>query len=342
MDDTREVSAELHRLADGEPLEPFDTAQLVAKGRRGRRRRKLFGAGGAVAGVAVIALGATLVPNLTSADRQPSVAGQDSSMFGPVPGVPSGEDGVNQTISKAEAERRCALRNPEQKLPLMGKTFRSVHSAVYDFRNGTKPESCDIPGGDKPTAALIAEVQKRKIPADLAGQLKACSVAAWSDLTKWTVVAQDRNAALGKAVLVAVSPSREKAVSCILQTGESGPWYNLTSISSLTLDKIDPNLDPAMPAVGNKRLDLYSGGGGGGQCTNGTCFGDTYVDWGRAASNATKVKVQQGTGPVQEVPVNDGWFAYVFTSKAKHPAKVFPKATAYDKNNKVVRVFGEN
>jgi len=342
MEDVREVSAELNRLADAEQFEPLDTTRLLDRGHRGRRRRRLFGAGGAVAGVAVIALGATLVPNLTSAGRQPGVAGQDSSMFGPVPGVPSGEAGVNQTISKAEAERRCALRSPAEKRSLAGPAkFRSVHSAVYDIRNGQKMGNCVIPGGDKPSAALVAEVEKNKMPADLTGQLKACSVAAWTDLTKWTVVAQDRSAALGKAIVVAVSPSRKKAVNCTLQTVENAQWYDLTAVCSLTLDKIDPNLDPAMPAVRGKRLDLYEGGGGGGRCENGSCLGDSYVGWGRAASTATKVKIQQGTTRAYDVPVSDGWFAYVFTAKGKHPEKTFPKVVAYDKNNEVVRVFSQ-
>jgi hypothetical protein len=40
MDNERTVAAELHRLAEAETHDPIDTAQLLARGRRGLRRRR--------------------------------------------------------------------------------------------------------------------------------------------------------------------------------------------------------------------------------------------------------------------------------------------------------------
>ena len=134
MEDTREVSAELHRLADTEPLDHFDTGTFLTRGHRGLRRRRFLGVGGAIAGVAAAALAVTLIPNLTTTGNGPGVAGTqtENSQFSPVPGVPRGEDGAGQRISKQEAERRCALRYPGTKGSMKGGTgFRSVSSQAY-------------------------------------------------------------------------------------------------------------------------------------------------------------------------------------------------------------------
>ncbi|GAA1135472.1 hypothetical protein GCM10009630_37860 [Kribbella jejuensis] len=343
MEDVREVSAELHRLAADEPLEPFDTTRILERGRRGRRRRRLLGVGGAAAGVAAVALVVSLVPNLTAADKQPTVAGsqQHSALFEPVPGVPSGEDGADQRISKEEATRRCALRNPQEHRQLSATGgFRSGSLTTYDLKNGAKEAQCIIPGGDRPTAALVAEVRRLPATADVAGQLKICSVLAWVDVTNWQVVAVDRSKALGQAVLVAVSPSGRKAMSCNLLNDKTllgGPG----STRFLTLTDIrgdDPALDPADKSA---RTDLYVAGGGGGPCSTANCSTYNLTGWGRVASkDATDVRLRIGSGPVYKVPVSKGgWFAFTWVNTSRSKLSDHPKVAAYDRSGKLVKTF---
>ncbi|WP_427888331.1 hypothetical protein ACQHIV_34275 [Kribbella sp. GL6] len=346
MDDVREISAELQRIAGSEPMDDFDTAALLARGRRGRRRRKLLGLGGAVAGVAVVAVAASLLPNLATANKQPAVAAPQNSDFGPVPGVPRGEAAADQRITHEEAERRCNLRTPgvTQKLRGTG-TARSGHAQMYDLKNGTRVTNgsyCIIPGGDKPSAELVAAAAKDLLPQSAADKLRNCSVIAWVDLTNWQVVASDQSKALGSAALVAISPSGRKVVDCELTSRKSplGDPAGSTSFATLTnLDSNDPTLDPE---VRSGRTDMYVAGGGGGECVAGTCHSWNMTGWGRVASKAaTTVRLRIGTGPVYQVPVSrGGWFAFTWlTSSTYDLKKPNPRVAAYDANGKIVKVF---
>lgn len=60
--------------------------------------------------------------------------------------------------------------------------------------------------------------------------------------------------------------------------------------------------------------------------------------WGRVASTATKVVLRLGPGPVHEVAVTDGWFAFTWLSPTASP-NIQPNLTAYDKDGKVVKVL---
>jgi hypothetical protein len=346
MEDVDEVSAELRRLAESEALDPFDTNRVLERGRRGRRRRKLLGVGGAVAGVAAIAITASLLPSLTSANPEPAIAEHkpQNPLFEPVPGVPSGEAGVDQRITKDEATRRCSLRFPDEKRPLQGggSGVRSGHMMMYEVKTGQKYAQCIVPGGDKPAAALIAAAAKNPLPVSTADKLRNCSVVAWSDLTDWQVVASDESKALGRAEVVAVSPSGHKVVDCGLSADKEFPGVteNNTSFATLTnLNGSDPVLDPSDKSV---RADMYAAGGGGGGCTNGICTTYGMTGWGRVKSKAaTTVRLRIGSGPVYEVPVGQGgWFAFTWTTKSKYNIKDQPKVAAYDKAGKVVKVFG--
>ncbi|WP_371405419.1 hypothetical protein OHA10_07405 [Kribbella sp. NBC_00662] len=346
MEDVREVSAELHRLAESEPLDPFDTTQLLRRGQRGRRRRKLVGVGGTVVGVAAIAVAASLLPNLVSADSTPGIADQSpkNSQFDPVPGVPGGEAGADQRITKEEATRRCALRYPDEKRPLQGggPGVRSGHVMLYEVKNGEMFAQCIVPGGDRPKPALVAAAAKDPLPASTANKLRNCSVLAWIDLTDWQVVALDQSKALKQAEVVAISPSGHKVVECRLsgEKGFSGEADGNTTFATLTnLTGSDPVLDPSDKSV---RSDMYAGGGGGGGCTNGICTTYGMTGWGRVKSTAaTTVRLRIGSGPVYQVPVGQGgWFAYTWTTKTKYKIHDQPKVAAYDKNGKVVKVFG--
>ncbi|GAA1551373.1 hypothetical protein GCM10009804_05160 [Kribbella hippodromi] len=346
MEDTREVSAELHRLAESEPLQPVDSAQALARGRRGRRRRTFIGAGGAVAGVAAVALAVTVLPNLTSAGRQPSVAGQSqaqNSDFSAVPGVPRGEAGADQRVSYDEAQRRCSLRNPDEKRPLEkhAGTYRTGRMAMYKVANGERFNRCIVPGGDKPSAELVAAAAKDPVPTSVAGKLRNCSVLSWVDLTKWQVVASDQSKDRGTGVVVAVSPSGTKVVDCDLSANKR-PLAELdrtTAFTTLTkLGGDDPTLEPAAKA---KRANMYAGAGGSGACTAGVCKGYGMTAWGRVASTtATTVQVHLGKARPYVVPVGQGgWFALVYRTTASHKQGTYPKIQAYDKNGKVVQTF---
>ncbi len=345
MEDVREVSAALHRLAESEGMDPLDTTLLLERGRRGRRRRKLIGTGGAVAGVAVIALGASLLPNLSSAGNQPGVAGDQAanSQFGPVPGIPRGEASADQRITHEEAERRCALRNPEETRKLEGLgTARAGHMAMYEFKVGAKGVTCIIPGGDKPSAALVAAAAKDPLPKSTADKLRNCSVLAWIDVTGWQVVASDESKVLNEAALVAISPTGHKVVECELSGDKtfSGERERNTTFATLTkLGSDDPVLNPADKSA---RADMYEAAGGGGGCTAGTCTKYGMTGWGRVSSKAAvTVRVRIGNGPVYQVPVGEGgWFAYTWTTtKSVFKLKDQPKVAAYDRAGKVVKVF---
>src|SRR5262249_32560053 len=149
---------------------------------RSLRRRRFLGMGGAVAGVAAVALAVTLIPNHTATGGNPGVAGSrtETSQFSPVPGIPRGEDGAGQRISKQEAERRCALRYPGTNGSMRGTTgFRSVSSQAYVDKaaaDGQRIRFCSIPGGDKPSAALVAAAKADPFPKSAADQLRNCSV----------------------------------------------------------------------------------------------------------------------------------------------------------------------
>lgn len=344
MDDVREVSAELHRLAESEAMGPLDTTRVLERGRRGRRRRKLLGAGGAVAGVAVIAVGASLLPNLSSAGNQPGVAGDQAanSQFGPVPGVPRGEAGADQRITVEEAQRRCDLRNPDEKQKLqITKSARSGHPYLYEMKNGQKPNTCIVPGGDRPSAELVAAASKDPIPKSMAGKLRNCSVLTWVDVTGWQVVASDESRTLGQAEVVALSPSGHKVMECSLQTNipNKTGLQGSTRFATLTnLNSSDPVLNPADKSA---RADMYVGGGGGGPCTAGVCEGWGASGWGRVASkDAVTVRLRIGNSPAYQVPVGEGgWFAYTWKTTFSHPQEMFPKVAAYDKAGKIVKVF---
>jgi hypothetical protein len=351
MEDTREVSAELRRLADSEPPDHSDTGAILVRGRRGLRRRRLLGAGGAVAGVAAAALAFTLVPNLTTAGDDPGVAGTQTqnSEFSPVPGVPRGEDGAAQRISKEEAERRCAVRYPGVTDPLEGSTgFRSVSSRHYDLRkrqSGTSgPLFCTVPGGDKPSDALVAAAKADPFPKNAAGKLRNCSVNAWVDMTKWHIQVSDRLDLTGeknysgfsRELLIAISPSGKTTIACELPTRPMrGAGYGW-GVTALRLDDLGTDY-PRIPwPDGTLGKEIAAIVPEGTDCNAAVCGRSLPTGWGRAPANTAKVVVQVGSGLKYESPVKDGWFAFTALDKNSHANDERLTVRAYDKDGKLL------
>jgi len=350
MDDTREVSAELHRLADTEHLDHFDTATVLTRGRRGLRRRRFLGAGGAIAGVAAAALAVTLIPNLTASGNGPGVAGTqtENSQFSPVPGVPRGEDGAGQRISKQEAERRCALRYPGTKGSMKGRTgFRSVSSQIYIPKiSAGAPVTpfCTIPGGDKPSAALVAAAKADPFPKDAADQLRNCSVNAWVDMTKWHIVVSDRLSLEGeknyrgfdRELLIAISPSGKTAIACQLPVNDiRGAGYGW-GVTALRLDDLGTDYPRLLLPDGTRGKEIGAILPEGTDCNGTICGRSLPTGWGRAPANTAKIVVQIGSGPTYESPLKDGWYTFTALDKNSHSNDEPLKVRAYDKDGKLL------
>lgn len=356
MEDTREVSAELRRLADAEPLDQFDTARVLTRGRRGLRRRRILGAGGAVAGVAAAALAVTFIPNLTATGEKPGVANTETenSQFSPVPGVPRGEDGAGQRISKQEAERRCALRYGGRTYLLEEDTrrstpFRSVSTREYDVRKDPSSASqgaCSIPGGDKPSAALIFAAKADPDPKDAAGQLRNCSVKAWVDMTKWRIQVADRldqapegnYPAFRSSRLIAISPSGKTVIACQPRaTTAPGPdrSYGVTAVRLDDLGTDFPRVEWPDGTLG-KEISVMMFGHSDCDSTGKVCDRALALGWGRAPADTAKVLVQVGSGLKYEAPLKDGWFAFTALDKTKQASTVRMTVRAYDKDGKLL------
>ncbi|MGZ0149413.1 hypothetical protein ACXJJ3_20280 [Kribbella sp. WER1] len=329
MDD---LGAELRRLANTDPLDPIDGHDLLARGRRSRRRRRLLSAGGGIAGVAVVAVAASLLPHAgTTTSKQPAVSGPTKSApdFTAVPGIPRGEAGAGMELSYAEANRLCSLRYPKYPRPVDKQVvYRTGMTVMRQRKNGDPVVAgfCTIPGGDRPSAALVAAAQKDPMPATEAGQLRNCSVQFWTDLTKWKVVARETAPRAG-ANLVALSPSGRLAVQCGLSPKRDpaaplGSGLGIYKIATRGRDPLDRDF-------------LMSGGE---LCaTIRPCPGWAYLRSGRVASNIARIRIEPVAGGKHDVTVTDGWYAVAWLNGDRQ-GRPDAKLTAYDKSGKVLKV----
>lgn len=333
MDD---IGAELRRLVIKDPLDPIDAHALLERGRRSRRRRRLLSAGGGIAGVAAVAIAASLLPNLNSAVDQPAVTGTETpatktaaSDFTPVPGVPRGEAAVNQKLSFAEATRRCTLRYPDNKLSLRKNFFWYAGLTVpYELKQGSPYAVCTIPGGDKPSAALLAAARRDPMPATAAGQLRNCSVLYWTDLTKWRILTSETSPGLATS-LTAVSPSGRSVVSCALapkwedNANPFGSGPRLITVAARATDPFDDNFS-------------FSGGQQG--CRGTKCKGWLYVADGRLPANITRIRIEPIAGGHHDVKVVNGWYSIAWLN-GDPQARPDSTMTAYDKHGNVLKVI---
>ncbi|GAA1681290.1 hypothetical protein ACFTSF_34120 [Kribbella sp. NPDC056951] len=338
-----EVSAELHRLADAEPLAPFDTTAVLTRGQRGVRRRRYLTVGGSIAGVAAIALAATLLPGNSQAG-EPPVAGEQKKevWFEAVPGVPRGEASVGQRLTAAEANRRCGVKfnDPKIKLSTPYDGPFSGQALTPKPEVGQRMLTCIVPGGDKPTQALLDQVKKDGVPKDPAAQLRNCSVQAWVDMTGWSVKATTRSSRIEKgygeiaqAMVIAVSPSGRVAIACEIgdRSIEGGHMRNGTTL--LVLDKLRYDSNILTPATKTQPAQHWTGNNIGGNAEGGY----DPVAWGRLNGGVTRIQLRMDDKTKLDIPVTDGWFAYCWeTGPTKAPMKSFT-VTAYDKDGKVVK-----
>ncbi|MFB6719768.1 hypothetical protein ACFCV3_06390 [Kribbella sp. NPDC056345] len=324
MDDERVVGAELERLAANDPLAPIDPHAMLTRGRRSRRTRRLLGGGGAIAAVAVVALGATLLPGPAASDPAPEVAGETSADFSAVPGVPRGEAGTGVELSIAEANRRCALRYPEVKRPLRpNPRWWAGRIALFDLKRGDQAAVCMVPGGDKPSAALVAAARRDPVPTTPAGLLRNCSVGFWTDLTKWRVLASDVDPGRASSVL-AMSPSGRSTVKC-------------TAVPEEPHREAGVHLNSTIVRGPVKQLSFQEAfrSGMSGSCSGGKCT-QLYSSAGRLSSDIVRVTFEQvgTTGTLRhEVPVRDSWYAVAWLNTM--PSGLGLKIQAHHKDGSV-------
>jgi hypothetical protein len=351
MEDVREVRAELHGLAEADPLTPFDTAALLARGHRGRRRRRILTAGGTVAAVAAVAVVASLLPGNSQAG-DPPVAGdqQQQTYFEPVPGVPHGENAVGIPVSNAEALRRCLLAIPDFQGQLVNTYggYRTGDRAINDPRTiktaPMKTQMCTVPGGDRPTAALLAKLRKDPVTTDPATQLLNCSAQTWVDVTTWHIVASARSKRWPSVLLTAVAPGGHKAITCEIEQNSLNGGMVMRGTSFLDLDSLRQVQDPIVtPAKGSQRAVLYTRTDlSGQQCGTKKQLCWEARAWGRVASTATRIHLEIGPSATTDIPVEDGWFTYIWLSPPTTAKAADFKATAYDKDGKVVTALTEH
>ncbi|MFC9687363.1 hypothetical protein ACFTSF_02400 [Kribbella sp. NPDC056951] len=338
MDDERVVGAELERLAANDPLAPIDPQAMLTRGRRSRRTRRLLSGGGGIAAVAVIALGASALNGQTAATPEPQIASPRTTTADPdftaVPGVPRGEDGAGATLALAEVNRRCSLRNPAVERPVRpaAPNLQSGTTVQYDLRRGDHAANCTIPGGDRPSAALAEAARKDPVPKTVADQLRNCSVHFWTDLRNWKVLTSDLQPGLASA-LVAKSPSGRSIVTCILEiTPYEGPQLSADS-------RILRTANTGRNTFSQVFTTIPGGQHGCSPTTHDKCKGWLYTQTGRMPSNVARVRIEPIAGGKHDITVTDGWFALAWLSSDSQ-ARPDAKATAYDKNGKVVQVLG--
>lgn len=357
MNDEQQIRGELTRLAADDPLGPIDSARLVDRGRRGKRRRRILASGGAVAAVSAVALTASLLPNLSAADSRPSPAGTSSSNavahLVPLPGVPRG-DAALAAIDRAEMFRRCELRG--QRLDKRGEFQGGAFPAWYPVSQRVmmldaarrRQLECAIPGDSRPSETAIAAAKADPLPSDDAGRLRNCSAELWHDVTRYRVLASDTLP--GQATnLVAMSPSGKYVVFCTLEVERPRIKIGSRSYERRLFHTVNAayHVSKVRTFAGYERADRLSTGGTQtcGAHKPGTepkraCIGATYSGAGRWNPRITRIVINNSNGNKHEIKLNDGWYALVWANGNRNNPD--DRATAYDANGNEVPITKSN
>ncbi|NEA34087.1 hypothetical protein [Streptomyces sp. SID13031] len=318
-----ELGAELERLVSSDPLLQIDAIGLLERGRRGRRRRRVASISGLAAGVAAIAVGAALVPDIGAGHREPAATSTATAeaLFTPMPGVPQGEAALG-LLSQKEAARRCAVRYSTIRLRDGDFPAWSAHASIgipipVPGGNPDQRPGCIIPGDSKPTAKAVALAAKDPVPQTADGQLRNCSVQFWHDLTKWRVVTTDRvNTTLN---LLAVSPTGRSAVNCTLRvSGGEDFWGKSLRLSIRTAQ--EEELLP-LASVGARGSSMF--------CPPNTCTSFTYNNFGRVDPAIARIQVKAQDGATHDIAVANGWFSIAWRHGLPDEQKK-ATLTAYD------------
>ncbi|MFC0627152.1 hypothetical protein [Kribbella deserti] len=359
MNDDQEIGAELHRMAATDPLGPIDSQRLLARGRRGRKRRRILSASGAVAAVSAVALAATLLPNVGQADTAPADSRTENRVVadsgGAFPGTPTG-DAALAPISSAEALRRCRIQwtvavgkdpGPIEVLtgePVMqgngdplpnGKLLWRPGSLliVGDIASKVESYNCVIGGNYLPSKAELAAVAEQSIRTDDQSVLRRCSAMTFQDLRRWKVLSKSIQAnAFGAAV--AVSPSGKYVAHCYFGSPAARKAaVGVGGKSQIVRQWPAPTrVDGGFGYAGVRVEDAFQ------TCkvTGLACEGWLYHSARRVPLPVAKLTFEQG-GRTTTVSVRQGWYALAWAPGDKDGPLKQLRVTAYRADGSVIK-----
>jgi hypothetical protein len=333
-----ELTAAVRGIAVTDPLPGIDHTQLVARGSRGLRRRRLLAGATAAVAVTAVAVSAALLPDLDRSASVPPVAGTPSTAasgeaFEPLPGVPAGEAAL-QRIGATEAQRRCDLRYPGRKLdPVYSdERDRGGERLPFVLVAGDEPTGCVVPGGARPAAATIAAAKADPVPTDPAAILRNCSVLFWHDLTHWRLIAQDTAPGL-VTIAVMLSPSGRLVATCQLPASAAS---DSRGGADHRWDEREGSIHPVVKSREVLVSGLEYGGGRRSVCPafGQWCAGALFYGTNEVPEDIVRITFRQGRAS-HVVAASHGWFALAWQDEdltLSHGTKV----TAYDARGKVV------
>lgn len=330
-----DLAEALRRLEPGDPLPAVDPVALVTRGRRGIRRRRILTSTGTAVLVAAVAVSATLLPDLNSAETPPVAVSPSttpassaavrvpSPYLAAMPGVPYGDAALG-SLTNAEATRRCKVRYPNAIGGLDNMLhFRGGLTAMY-----AKPQVqlCLTPGDSRPTAAGRAWLAVNRLPDDDAGLLLNCSLELWHDIRSWRVVAKDSSPGL-ITTMVAISPSGRFAALCrtTANGGQGGTGLGIALANPTGDDVGEPTME-YLRDIGTYGSACPTFGVG--------CTGFVSFEANRTDPEVVKLRFSSASG-THEIAVDDGWYALAWVNAAatRGPSS---HLKAFDKFGKVV------
>lgn len=318
-----------------------EPATILERGRRSLRRRRIATASGAAGLVAAVVIAVTMAANSVTPARPPvadtptplvstpsvSTPTAAADYLGPMPGAGRGDAALGY-ISRAEAQRRCGIRNPgnwvlSNELYHRGGGRSNYGGGQYGIPKDGGPRTCVVPGDSRPTAAGQAVLAADPFPKDTAGRLRNCSLLFWHDVRSWRLLVTDE--APGVQIrLRLISPSRRYEANCILTRPTGAPGQD----SNVKLSRVHDD---------NSRAPLADRINAGVACADQPtlgCTGWLHSETGRMRSDVVRIVLTSTTGATHQIRVVDGFYAlsWVDPSGSRSVAGV----KAYDADGKVV------
>lgn len=350
-----QLAEEIGRLQLTDPMPDPDPAALTARGRRGLRRRRAFGAtaaaamvtasvvavnlttGGLSNGTPAVGTSPSVMPVTIDPDAPPSmplpavpkrtpVHLAADEVLTPMPDVPA-DDAALELVSAAEAKRRCNLRDQDGRkmANVIPQALRGGNEVSYWGSDPTgssnqDPTQCLIPGDSKPTAAALAALAKDPVPVDTDEKLRNCSVLLWHDVRDWRIVASDEAPGRAAASLKLLSPSGRHMASCKLtpRKPKRSPGMGIWPTALRGADQLKHVLGAGGCRTFDHNLD---------------CREVLYQETGRVRADADRIEVTSQSGDTHQVQLWQGWYAVAWA-----PADNKPLGTlkVYDAAGKVL------